>query len=156
MGIWRRRAEPSDQCWYSPCEWEGEHLRTQHCSKEVWQDQQGDLKPKVPFRGILCISEMGLPSCPCHKQSPGTVQGNGVLAWTQWWKSEHSSWCLWFIILPALGDLGGIPSWLPPHCREDLDHKELITAIDEMLMLIWLILRAGWFWSLYSNLGEKD
>lgn len=62
-------------------EWEREYLRPQHCSKD-WQDQQGVLEPKVPFR-VLCLSEMG--QLGVRALSRHWAQSRGMGSW-----HEHS------------------------------------------------------------------
>lgn len=69
----------------APCEWERKHLRTswKNVPRRLARPRGRPFEPKAPFRGVLCLSEMGLPLVFLPEQSLGTVQGNEVLAWTQ-------------------------------------------------------------------------
>lgn len=86
--------------------------------RTFWQGQQGVLKPKMPFGGVLCLSEMGLLSYPCHEQS---VIGNSPGEWGFGMNTVMEVRAQQLVpmvnYLPSV-ELGGTSSWLPHHHTE--------------------------------------
>lgn len=104
MGSWRRLGEPSSR-WWSPCEGEREDVRLQHCSKEVVARPTESPQAKMPYRGVLCLSEMGLPSYSCHDSHWEQSRRNG--SWSEHRDGSQSTVTAALVNYPACSRRSG-------------------------------------------------